>query len=84
MLYLGGPIGVVFIGLAAILAPRIGVLLLALGTISGQLLASLVLDIVVPAAGHPLTWTTVAGTALTLVALGIASLPSRRALSPGR
>ena len=77
LLYLGGLVGVVFIAVGSILAPRIGVLLLALGTISGQLLVSLLLDVVVPAAGHPLAWTTVAGTALTLVALAIATLPSR-------
>ena len=77
LLYTGGAIGAVFIALGAILAPRIGVLLLALGTISGQLLASLLLDLVVPAAGHPLVWTTIAGTALTLVALVIATWPRR-------
>jgi bacterial/archaeal transporter family-2 protein len=77
VLYTGGAIGAVFIAVGAILAPRIGVLLLALGTISGQLLVSLLLDAVVPAAGHPLVWTTVAGTALTLVALVIATLPRR-------
>ena len=60
--------------------------LLALGTISGQLLVSLLLDVVVPAAGHPLSRTTVAGTALTLVALAIATLPQRTAspTSPAR
>jgi transporter family-2 protein len=79
VLYTGGAIGAVFIAVGAILAPRIGVLLLALGTISGQLLVSLLLDAVVPAAGHPLVWTTVAGTALTLVALVIATLPRRSA-----
>ena len=79
VLFTGGAIGAVFIALGAILAPRIGVLLLALGTISGQLLMSLLLDAVVPAAGHPLAWTTVAGTALTLVALVIATLPPRSA-----
>jgi bacterial/archaeal transporter family-2 protein len=77
VLYIGGLVGAVFIAVGAILAPRIGVLLLALGTISGQLLVSLLLDAVVPAAGHPLVWTTVAGTALTLVALAIATVPRR-------
>ncbi len=76
VLYLGGVIGAGFIGLGAILAPRIGVLLLALGTISGQLIVALLLDIVTPAAEHPLTWTTVVGTAITLVALAVAMVPS--------
>jgi bacterial/archaeal transporter family-2 protein len=83
VLYTGGAIGAVFIAVGAILAPRIGVLLLALGTISGQLLVSLLLDAVVPAAGHPLVWSTVAGTALTLVALVIATLPSRSGPTDG-
>ncbi len=78
ILYLGGVIGAAFIGLGAILAPRIGVLLLALGTISGQLIVALLLDIVIPADGHPLAWTTVAGTAITLVALVVAAVPPRR------
>ena len=77
VLYLGGLVGVTFIALGTILAPRIGVLLLALGTIAGQLIVALLLDLVVPATGHPLTWTTVVGTALTLVALAIAALPAR-------
>ena len=77
VLYLGGVIGAGFIGLGAILAPRIGVLLLALGTISGQLIVALLLDIVVPADGHPLAWTTVVGTAITLVALAVATVPAR-------
>lgn len=77
-LYLGGPIGVVFIGGAAILVHVTGVLLLGLATISGQLVASLVIDLVVPAPGREIAAPTVLGTALTVVAVGIAALPSRR------
>jgi transporter family-2 protein len=77
LLYTGGFVGAMFIAVGAIVAPRIGVLLLALGTISGQLLVSVLLDLLVPAAGHPLSLTTVAGTALTLVALAIATVPRR-------
>jgi len=77
VLYLGGSIGVTFIALGTVLAPRIGVLVLALGTVAGQLIVALLLDLVVPATGHPLAWTTVIGTALALVALAIAALPAR-------
>lgn len=77
-LYLGGPIGVVFIGGAAILVHVTGVLLLGLATISGQLVASVVIDLVVPAPGHEIVATTIIGTALTIVAVGIAALPARR------
>jgi bacterial/archaeal transporter family-2 protein len=77
-LYLGGLIGVVFIAGAAVAVRITGVLLLGLGTIAGQLVMSLVLDLTVPAVGHTVAWTTVAGTALTLVAVGIASVPAGR------
>jgi len=78
LLYLGGLVGVIFIAGATIVVPITGVLLLGLGTIAGQLLASLVLDIVLPVAGHPLSAITVIGTLLTLVAVGIAAIPSSR------
>jgi transporter family-2 protein len=77
-LYLGGIIGVLFIAGAAIVVGPLGVLLLGLCSISGQLITSLVLDIVAPTPGHALTITTVIGTVLTLVAVGVAAIPSRR------
>lgn len=84
LLYSGAIVGVAFIALGSILAPRIGVLVLSLGTISGQLIAALVLDLVVPTPGHPLGITSVVGTAVTLVALGVASLPGRIPGNRGR
>jgi transporter family-2 protein len=81
-LYLGGPIGVVFIAGAAIVVRHLGVLLLGLGTIAGQLLTSLLLDLVVPSAGHVVVTTTVVGTILTLVAVAIAALPGKRVVGP--
>jgi len=77
-LYLGGPIGVIFIAGAAIVVRTTGVLLLGLGTIAGQLVTSLLLDIVVPPEGHEVVATTVIGTLLTLVAVAIAALPAKR------
>jgi len=78
-LYLGGPIGVVFIAGAAIAVRILGVLLLGLATIAGQLVMSLALDFVVPSDGHIVVATTVVGTLLTLVAVVIAGWPSKRA-----
>lgn len=49
-LYLGGPLGAVFIGLGAWVVGRIGVLLLSLGAVAGQIVSAVVLDAVVPAA----------------------------------
>lgn len=77
-LYLGGPLGITFVAGASVLVHRIGVLVLGLCTTAGQLIGSLVLDLVVPPEGHQLAWTTVAGTGLALVAIGVTSLPSRR------
>lgn len=78
VLYLGGPLGIVFIATAVAVVRLTGVLLLGLGTIAGQLVGALLLDVFVPVAGQQLTATTVAGTALTLVAVAVAALPSRR------
>jgi transporter family-2 protein len=81
-LYLGGAIGVVFIATAAILVRTIGVLLLSLGTIAGQLTASLLIDFATPIPGHVIAWTTIAGTVLTLLAVAFAAIPSRAIWRP--
>ncbi|GAA1801572.1 DMT family transporter [Nesterenkonia flava] len=73
--YLGGPLGIVFIALGAYLVTQVGVLLAAMGMIAGQLLGSLLLDLVVPAPGSVVTALTVVGTVLTLLAVVVASLP---------
>lgn len=78
-LYSGGLLGVLFVAGAAVLVRFTGVLLLGLGMIAGQLLASLVLDVVAPTAQggvHPIT---VLGTVLTLAAVVVASVPARSA-----
>ncbi|WP_324192515.1 DMT family transporter [Nocardia transvalensis] len=71
-LYLGGAIGVLFIALAALVVRWIGVLLLGLTSVAGQLIAAVVLDIVAPT-GAGLSATAVIGCALTLVAVGVAT-----------
>lgn len=76
-LYLGGAIGTVFIAMMTVIVRTTGVLLLGLGSTAGQLVTSLLLNAAAPAAGHPVLWTTVAGTALTLVAVAITAVPSR-------
>jgi transporter family-2 protein len=73
-LYLGGPMGIAFIWLAARLVRTLGVLLLGLGTVAGQILGALVIDLV---AHHPLTWQTVVGAVLTLVGVAVAALAGR-------
>jgi bacterial/archaeal transporter family-2 protein len=76
-LYLGGAIGVIFIAVSAAIVRSIGVLLLSLATIAGQLVTSLLLDILAPTSHAGVTLTTILGTVLTLVAVVIASIPSR-------
>ncbi|MFI6821809.1 DMT family transporter [Micromonospora sp. NPDC050187] len=78
--YLGGPIGILFIALAAAIVRFTGVLLLGLATIAGQIVGAVLLDVVLPTeASHPGP-TTLLGAALTLVAVLIAALgpPVRR------
>lgn len=74
-LYLGGVSAVVFIGVTAVLVRRTGVLLLGLGIIAGQLVASLALDLFFSDRSG-VNALTVAGTVLALIAVVIAA--SRR------
>jgi transporter family-2 protein len=83
-LYLGGPLGVVFIWVAAVVVRWTGVLLLGLSTIAGQLVGAVALDLVAPAAQVRLHAATVAGATLTLLAVGIAALPGRQPPRPTR
>ncbi len=69
-LYSGGLLGIVFIALQAAVVQRIGVLLLGLGMIAGQVVGALVLDVVSPDVPAPGTATYV-GAALTLVAVAV-------------
>ncbi|MFF2606071.1 DMT family transporter [Arthrobacter koreensis] len=73
--YLGGVMGCVFIGVSAMLVKTLGVLLTSLGLIGGQLVGSLLLDLFLPAPGSVVVAATVLGTALTLVAIVVATLP---------
>ncbi|SCG74752.1 transporter family-2 protein [Micromonospora echinaurantiaca] len=79
-LYLGGPIGIVFIAVAAAIVRFTGVLLLGLATIAGQVVGAVVVDVVLPtAASHPGP-ATLLGAALTLAAVVVAAVgpPVRR------
>ncbi|WP_104168323.1 DMT family transporter [Arthrobacter sp. SX1312] len=73
--YLGGPMGCIFIALGALLVRSLGVLLTGLCMIGGQLVGSLLLDLVVPAPGTIVVFATVAGTLLTLAAIILTTLP---------
>jgi len=71
-LYLGGPIGIAFIAMAAWVVPLLGVLRFALASICGQLAGGALLDVLF---GQPGTvgWQLGAGLLLTLVAVAVAN-----------
>ncbi|ONI74219.1 hypothetical protein BWI15_12815 [Kribbella sp. ALI-6-A] len=77
-LYVGGLCGVVFISSAAAVVRIVGVFVLGLGTIAGQLIASLLIDLFAPATDTEVTVQAVAGTLLALVAVVVASIPNLR------
>jgi len=77
-LYFGGACGVIFISAAAAVVRVVGVFVLGLGTIAGQLIASLFIDLFVPAADKAVTFPVVAGTVLALVAVVVAAVPNLR------
>lgn len=75
-LYCGGPLGVLVLSLAVAIVPITGVLLMGLATVTGQLIGAVLLEQFVPAGQHQLSSTTLAGTALALVAVAVIALPS--------
>lgn len=77
-LYFGGSCGVIFISAAAAVVRVVGVFVLGLGTIAGQLIASLFIDLFLPAADKAVTFPVVAGTVLALAAVVIAAVPNLR------
>ncbi|AUZ86874.1 DMT family transporter [Arthrobacter sp. MDT1-48-3] len=80
--YLGGPMGCIFIALGALLVRSLGVLLTGLCMIGGQLVGSLLLDLVFPAPGTIIVFATIAGTLLTLGAIILTTLPWPRRTRP--
>lgn len=76
-MYVGGPLGCVFIGVSALLVPRIGAFLTTLGLVAGQLLGSLLLDTVAPVGGAAVSAWTVVGTLGALAAVVLASWNGR-------
>jgi transporter family-2 protein len=79
-LYVGGACGVAVISISAVVVRVVGVFLLGLGMVAGQLLTSLLLDLVVPAGDNAVTPAVIAGTMLALVAVVVAAF--RRPLRP--
>lgn len=72
----GGVIGVVYIAIAAAAVRHLGVLVTALMSLTGQLVAAVLLDVVTHAA--PVTAQLLAGVAITLTAAAAAGLAAQR------
>jgi len=83
-LYLGGLNGCVFIAAQAVIVRTTGVLLMGLALLAGQLVASVLFDLLLPVSGTGLHLVTVLGTALVLVATVVAAIPPRRQRSVSR
>lgn len=73
-LYLGGAIGCIFIAGQAMLVRIVGVLLLSLCGVAGQLAAALALDVLLPTSERPVDIATIGGTVLAVVAVVVASV----------
>jgi transporter family-2 protein len=74
-LYLGGALGVVYIFMAAAIVQYTGVLLLGLGTVVGQLLTSLVLDLAWPTPATPAFAQELAMVAVALASVVVVAVP---------
>lgn len=76
-LYLGGLLGFAYILLGAWLVPYTGVLLLGLGSVLGQLVTSVTIDLIWPVDGGPALWQ-LAAMIFVAAASVIVALPRRR------
>ncbi|MHC9533503.1 DMT family transporter [Dellaglioa sp. L3N] len=75
-MYLGGPLGLLSIGLMALLVRGLGLLLLGLASTAGQLIGSILIDLLIPSLGSQIYLVTVIGAIVALIGAGIAMLPS--------
>ncbi|GAB3910181.1 hypothetical protein GCM10029964_113490 [Kibdelosporangium lantanae] len=76
-LYCGGLLGIFVIAGTVFVVKAIGVLLLGMCMVAGQLVGAVLLDAFVPATGTQLTSASVLGTVITLAAVVVAAIPER-------
>jgi transporter family-2 protein len=80
-IYTGGVIGVIYIAFTSKIVQHLGVLTFTLFSVGGNLLGSLIIDLVSPTAGVRVSWYLVTGIALTYVGVivgGVNNSQSRR------
>lgn len=78
VVWLGGFIGVAFIAVTAQIVRVLGVLLLGLGNVVGQLTGALALDALAPVGDARITTGLVVGSLITMVAVGIGATQQQR------
>ncbi|MFK0403686.1 DMT family transporter [Microbacterium sp. NPDC090225] len=77
-LYTGGFLGVVYIFLGAFLVAHTGVLLLGLGSVLGQLVAAVAIDLIWPTEAGPASWQIVTMVAIAAASVLVAVVRRRR------
>lgn len=77
-MYLGGPLGLLSIALMALFVRGLGLLLLGLASTAGQLIGSVLIDLLVPALGAQVYMVTVLGAVVALIGAVIAAIPSAK------
>lgn len=83
-LYLGGPLGVVYILVGAATVRALGVLRFVLAAVAGQLLAAVVIDALWPEPGTSLRIATVVGAVVTLAGVWLSGRDDRQFVSADR
>ena len=78
LVYLGGPIGVIFIAVSAYTVKHLGILNFILFSVTGQLIGALLLDWLAPAAHTKISAYLITGTTMTLIAVVSSRLLTRR------
>lgn len=77
-MYLGGPLGLLSIALMALLVRGLGLLLLGLASTAGQLIGSVLIDLLIPQLGTKVYLVTILGALVALIGAGIAMIPSAK------
>lgn len=73
-IYLGGPLGVIFIAVSAFVIKQMGVLNFLMFSVAGQLVGALLLDWLVPTTKGAVNGYLITGTVMTLVSIALSSL----------
>jgi len=83
LLYAGGVFGALVVVVGATAVQTLGVLRLGLALVAGQTTGALIVDLVAPVPGEPVTAATVIGVVLTLVAVAVSGRGRRDAAATG-